>query len=208
MMSQIEPKKKSLSCYYIAIIVAIVTIAIAQKQFNNPVNGVAIGGGIDLVDHKGERFDLLKNPKGVSLVFFGFTHCPSFCPIAITQLSGALNRLSEDNISDINVLFVTVDPERDTPKKMADFLTHFHSSIRGLTGDRADISKIVSSYKVYSSKVEVDEEGNPTEEEGMHNYIMDHSTYIYVVDKNGDYLEHVGYDEDEDEIVKIIKKYL
>ena len=110
------------------------------------------------------------------LVFFGYTHCPDVCPTTLFQLSEVLRALGAD--AKIKALFVTVDPERDTPELMKDYASSFDPRIIGLSGDRAAIDKVMAEYRVYARKAP----GEGKE------YTMDHSAVIYLMDRDGKFL--------------------
>jgi protein SCO1/2 len=147
-------------------------------------SGVAdIGGPFTLVDQKGQPFTdkaLLGKP---SLVFFGFTYCPEVCPTTLTRMSGWLKALGP-NADKINIVF-SVDPERDTPAKLASYLSAFDPRIRGLTGTQAEVDKVADEYRVYHRKVPLAGGG----------YTMDHSAAIYVLDPKGSFSSILTYDE-------------
>jgi protein SCO1/2 len=148
-------------------------------------SGVAdIGGPFTLVDQKGQPFTdkaLLGKP---SLVFFGFTYCPEVCPTTLTRMSGWLKALGP-NADKINIVFISVDPERDTPAKLASYLSAFDPRIRGLTGTQAEVDKVADEYRVYHRKVPLAGGG----------YTMDHSAAIYVLDPKGSFSSILTYDE-------------
>ncbi len=107
------------------------------------------------------------------LVFFGYTHCPDVCPLTLTKIAQVLKELGPE--ARIKVLFVTVDPERDTPDRMADYASDFDPRVIGLSGDRAEVDAMLSAYRVYARKV-------PTP---SGDYTMDHSAVIYLMDREG-----------------------
>jgi protein SCO1/2 len=134
----------------------------------------AVGGPFALVDQDGKTVtdrDLKGRPF---LVFFGFTHCPDICPTTLFEVSEVLRALGPD-ADRVGALFVTVDPERDTPDKLKDYLSSFDPRLRGLTGDPAAVAAMIKTYRVYARKV--------PQENGS--YTMDHYAGIYLMDKNG-----------------------
>jgi protein SCO1/2 len=143
-------------------------IAIAQA---------AIGGPFRLTDQNGKTVtneDLKGHP---SLVFFGFTNCPEVCPTALFDISEVLNKLGPD-ADKVNALFVTVDPERDTPEKLKDYLSSFNPRLIGLGGDPAALAAVAKAYRVYYKKVPQDGGG----------YTMDHTAIVYLMDKQGTFV--------------------
>jgi protein SCO1/2 len=134
----------------------------------------AIGGPFKLTDHNGKAItdqDLKGRPF---LVFFGFTHCPDVCPTTLFEVSEVLRSLPP-KAKDARALFVTVDPERDTPAVLKDYLASFDPRIIGVTGDPDAVSAMEKAYRVYAKKVPL--EGG--------NYTMDHTALVYLMDKDG-----------------------
>jgi protein SCO1/2 len=140
-----------------------------------PPNTPAIGGPFSLIDQDGK----LRTDKDFSgkylLIYFGYTYCPDMCPTGLQSMSRALDQLG-DASKKVQPLFVTIDPARDTPSKMKEYISSFHPDIVGLTGSAEQIAKIAKEYQVYYKKGEnVD----------AHDYIMDHSSLIYLMDPQG-----------------------
>jgi protein SCO1/2 len=134
----------------------------------------SVGGPFQLQDQNGNAVtdgDMKGKPF---LVFFGFTHCPDICPTTLFDMSQLMKELGPD-AERTGALFITVDPERDTPKVMKDYLSNFDPHVRGLTGDRAAVDAAIKAYRVYAKKVPL-ENGD---------YTMDHTALVYLMDKNG-----------------------
>jgi len=133
--------------------------------------GVKVGGDFTLTDHHGE-------PASVSewnqhkLIYFGFTYCPAICPTELQKISAVLNRLQDAQAVNIQPLFITVDPERDTVAVMKDYISLFHPAFVGMTGSPAEIDSVKKQYKVFSTKVD---------DPQMSEYTIDHSSYIYLM---------------------------
>jgi len=137
----------------------------------------AIGGPFHLVDQNGKTVtndDFKGHPF---LVFFGFTNCPEICPTTLFDISEVLNKLGPD-ADKVNALFVTVDPERDTPEKLKDYLSSFNPHLIGLGGDPAALAAVAKAYRVYYKKVPQD--GG--------SYTMDHTAIVYLMDKQGSFV--------------------
>jgi protein SCO1 len=111
------------------------------------------------------------------LVFFGFTHCPDICPTTLFEMSQVMKALGPD-ANRTGALFITVDPERDTPAVMKDYLSNFDPHLRGLTGDRTAIDAAIRAYRVYAKKVPL-QNGD---------YTMDHTAVVYLMDKDGNFV--------------------
>ena len=134
----------------------------------------AIGGPFRLIDQNGNPITDADIKGRPFLVFFGYTHCPDVCPTTLFDVSEVMRALGKD-ADRAGALFITVDPERDTPAVMKDYLSSFDPHLRGATGDRAAIDSAENAYRVYAKKV-------PTENG---DYTMDHTALVYLMDKQG-----------------------
>jgi protein SCO1/2 len=148
-----------------------------------------IGGPFVLVDTKGRPFTDRDFQGKYALVYFGYSHCPDVCPIDMNKISMALNGLEQDGVSldNLQPVFITVDPERDTPDVVAGFLQNFHSSFIGLTGTKDQMEVAAKAYKVYYQKILMSEhhegeDGDPG--------LMNHSSFIYLMGPDGKYITH------------------
>ena len=156
-----------------------------------------IGGEFELVNQDGKEFTSQDIKGKYSLIFFGFTNCPMVCPTALNTLTLVLNQLG-DKAKNFNTIFITTDPERDTTTRIKEYLQAFDNSIIGLTGTKGNLKQAYDAYRVYAKKVAAEDGGN--------NYDMNHSSIIYVMDKNGEYLKHFTHSTDVDEIMAGLKK--
>jgi len=157
----------------------------------------AIGGHFQLTDQNGRTVteeDMKGHPF---LVFFGFTHCPDVCPTSLFEISEVLRKLGAD-ADRVGALFITVDPERDTPDMMKDYLASFDPRLRGLTGDPAAVAQALKSYRVYSKKIPLD--GG--------DYTMDHSANVYLMDKEGRFVAPFSLKRRPEDAAADLKKYL
>jgi protein SCO1 len=137
----------------------------------------AVGGPFHLEDQNGRPVsdaDLKGRPF---LVFFGYTHCPDVCPTTLFDISQVLQKLGKD-ADRTGALFITVDPERDTPAMLKDYLSNFDPHVRGLTGAPAAVEAAIKAYRVYAKKVPL-ENGD---------YTMDHTAIVYLMDKGGHFV--------------------
>jgi protein SCO1 len=137
----------------------------------------AVGGPFHLEDQNGKSVSDADMKGHPFLVFFGFTHCPDICPTALFEISQIMRALGPD-ADRTGALFITVDPERDTPAVMKDYLSNFDPHLRGLTGDQASINAAIKAYRVYAKKVPL-ENGN---------YTMDHTAVVYLMDRDGHFV--------------------
>ena len=129
----------------------------------------------DLVDQYGHPFRLNEYRDKVILIFFGYTHCPDVCPVTLTDFKKVKAHLVEKS-KDVVFVFITTDPERDTPKHMLNYLKNFDPEFVGLTEERSSMEPVWQDYGVYQEKVDI---GDPE------NYLVDHSARTYIIDKNG-----------------------
>ena len=162
-----------------------------------PQASAAIGGSFELTDQDGRTVtdrDLKGRPF---LVFFGFTNCPDTCPTTLFEVSEVLRALGPD-ADKVNALFVTVDPERDTPAQLKDYISSFDPHLRGLTGDPAAIAAITRAYRVYAKKV--------PQENG--NYTMDHTAIVYLMDKDGRFVAPFNIKRTTADAAADLRKYL
>lgn len=143
------------------------------------VPAVTIGGPFELVDHKGQPVTNDTYAGKYRLVFFGFTNCPDICPTELQVMGAALGALG-DVAAKVQPLFVTVDPERDTPPVMAEYVALYHPGIVGLTGSPSQVEAVVKTYRAHFAKVQ--------QGAGPGDYTMDHSTYTYLMGPDGTFL--------------------
>ncbi len=158
-----------------------------------------IGGPFELISHEGETVTQRRFSGKHMLVFFGFTHCPDICPAKLNAISVALDRLGP-LAEEVTPIFVTVDPERDTPERMAQYVSNFSSQIVGLTGTPEQIRKAAKAYRVYYAKVEMPDSAS--------GYLMDHSAFTYLMDEEGEYVTHFAYRDSIDQITERLRSEL
>jgi len=128
-----------------------------------------------LKDHSGHEFTTDSLRGHWSLLFFGFTHCPDICPATLQQLAIANSRLKESGKETPDIILVSVDPERDTPEAMGQYVSHFGSEIRGVTGEISELTKLTSAGGIFFAKSELPEGG----------YSVDHSAAVLLINDDG-----------------------
>jgi len=158
---------------------------------------VAIGGPIQLTDQDGKPFDSKSLDGKPYAVFFGFTHCPDACPTTLSEIARAEDEIGAP-AKDLTTLFVTVDPERDTPEVLKEYISNFGGNTVGLSGTPEDVAKVAKEYRVFYKKV-------PTSDGG---YTMDHTAVLYLMGRKGEFVDVIAYSEDHDRYVAKIKKLL
>ncbi len=160
-----------------------------------------IGGSFTLVNHEGKTVteaDFLGNPQ---LIYFGFTYCPDICPTALIQMARAQDALGAKG-EDIQHIFISVDPERDTVESLNAYVTAngFPRGLIGLTGTEAQVEQAKTAFKVYAQKVEDDASAS--------DYTVDHSSIIYFMDRQGELVGFFTHTSPVSEIVTSVKQYL
>ena len=156
-----------------------------------------IGGDFILTDHNGEKFDS-KSLKGKpALVYFGFTFCPDICPTTLSKLTEVMEVMDKYNI-DVGAVFVSVDHKRDNTDLMKQYMSNFHSKIIGLTGSEKEIRKIADDYKVFYEE----DKGSGS---GANDYMINHTSFVYLMDKNGRYVKHFDLNTKAETIIEFIR---
>jgi cytochrome oxidase Cu insertion factor (SCO1/SenC/PrrC family) len=156
-----------------------------------------IGGPFALIDHTGKpRTDEDFRGK-LLLIYFGYSFCPDVCPTDLQQIGLAVDRLGAAAEA-VQPLFITLDPERDTATHLADYVPLFHPRLIGLTGSAEQIRRVALAYKVYYTKYPP---GNP-------DYVIDHSSFVYLVDEDGKYIGFFPPGTTADRMVEIMRQHL
>jgi protein SCO1/2 len=166
-----------------AVLVAAIWFALAPR---GPAgSGTAlVGGPFTLTAGDGSRVSDADFRGKLMLVYFGYTYCPDVCPGELQVMGAALDMLGED-AADVVPVFITVDPERDDAATMAEYVPNFHERMVGLTGTAEEIAAAARAYRVYYARVEPEVEGGV--------YLMDHSSIVYLMGRDGAYLRHFAY---------------
>jgi len=142
---------------------------------NTDLTGATFARGFDLTDHDGRQRTLVDFRGKVVVVFFGYTSCPDICPTTMARLAETMKALGED-AGRVQVLFITLDPERDSAERLKNFVPWFHPSFLGLRGDAAQIKAVTEEFRVFGARKQVG---------GELGYVIDHSTGAYVFDPAG-----------------------
>lgn len=138
----------------------------------------AVGGPFSLVDHEGRRVTEQDYAGRFLLVYFGFTFCPDICPTDLQVVGQAMDMLSPEERQRVQPLFITIDPARDRPAVLAEYVRLFHPTIVGLTGTEAEIAAVAKAYRVYYARAQGPEGQGP-------DYMMDHSTQMFLMAPDG-----------------------
>ena len=164
------------------------------KKSTNFVDG--LGGPIDLIDQNETAFSLEKQKASLSLLYFGYSYCPDICPYDLERNAYVKDIMDEHKL-DINLVFITLDPSRDTTERLKDFSEYIHTSMIALTGSTDQIDALKKAYGVFGKSNKVNNEDQ--------SYLVDHSTFSYLVNKNGEILSYFNRRESPEKISEKIK---
>ena len=185
----------------VLVIAAGVLLALALRETPRGVAGTAlasaIGGQFQLIDQNGKPFSDANLKGKWHLIFFGYTHCPDACPTALNEMSLALDRLGIKR-DEVGVVFITVDPERDTPDVLKSYVQSFDAPIVALTGSPEAVAQAAKAYRVFYAK-------HPRADG---DYDMDHSAVIYVMNPEGRFTATFTPDSSADAIVQRLQKLI
>ncbi len=148
------------------------------------IKDIKINSDFELFDQNNKKVtkaNLLGSP---TVLFFGFTYCPDVCPTTLQSLSELIDKLGKDR-NKLKFYFISVDPERDTPSVLKDYLSSFNPKINALTGKQKDLDVLIKSFSIYAKKIPLDQ----------NNYTIDHSAALILIDKNTNFVGTITYDE-------------
>jgi protein SCO1/2 len=195
-----DPSKSSaFSIRIAATIAAVAGLAVAAVWLATSPRGSnasLIGGPFALQDGDGKTVTEQSMLGRPFLVYFGYTHCPDVCPTELANVSDVLAKMGDKAIP---ALFVTIDPERDTPKVMQDYVSSFDPHIIGLSGSPQAIGAATKGYRVFARKGQIQSDGG---------YSMDHSSIVYLMNKTGGFVEALNLERAPEETAKELESYL
>ncbi|MDA1113469.1 MAG: SCO family protein [Planctomycetota bacterium] len=180
------------------LIVVWLKIGSSQEDGLLDFDDISIGGDFTLIAQDGQPYTLSEHQGEVRLLFFGFTHCPDICPTTLLELNKVYAQLGGAG-EEVTTLFVSVDPERDTPELLGDYLGSFDIPVVGLTCSVEEVEQVVSAYAGWFEKVALDSAAV---------YTMDHSTRSYLIDREGKVRYIFSYDDGPERIAHIVRKLL
>jgi cytochrome oxidase Cu insertion factor (SCO1/SenC/PrrC family) len=157
-----------------------------------------IVGPFALIDHTGKRRTDADFRGKLMIIYFGYSYCPDICPTDLMSISSAIDLLGPAGDA-VQPIFITVDPERDTPGHLADYVAAFHPRLVGLTGAPDEIRKVATAYKTYYAKVESADRKD---------YVVDHTAFIYLVGKQGQYLGFLPPSTTPERLAEVIRQKL
>jgi protein SCO1/2 len=163
--------------------------------FSNSNSEAAYGAPFKLVDMNGEPITEAALQDHPSVVFFGFTHCPEVCPTTLFEMKGWFDKLGDDG-KNIKAYFVTIDPERDTPQLLKDYISNVTDRVIGITGNPADVASMAKSWSVYFKKVDTSDG----------DYTMDHTASVFLLNSKGQFHGTIAYGENPDTALAKLKR--
>jgi protein SCO1 len=193
------PRSQLIAIRAVVMLAAVVVLGLAALWIvSSPEKPRAalIGGAFALEDGDGKTISDQTLRGRPFLVYFGYTHCPDVCPTELARISDILTKMGDRAIP---ALFITVDPARDTPKIMQDYVSSFDSRIIGLSGSPQAIEAAEKAFRVYARKGQAQADGD---------YSMDHSSVIYLMDKSGAFVEAFNAQRPPEEAAKDLERYL
>jgi protein SCO1 len=193
------PRSRAFAIRIVATLVAVAIVGLAAFMLTSPAGrprAALIGGAFALEDGAGKTISDQTLKGRPFLVYFGYTHCPDVCPTELARISDILGKMGDKPIP---ALFITVDPERDTPKVMQDYVSSFNPAIVGLSGSPQAVEATEKTFRVFARKGEKQPDGD---------YSMDHSSIVYLMDKNGGFVEAFNVERPPEDAAKDLEKYL
>lgn len=167
----------------------------SQNMKNLQGGAPTIGGAFQLVDKDGKVWKDADFRGKPMLVYFGYSYCPDICPAALSHLTKAVEILG--GVKTIQPIFITLDPERDTSKNLKMYAENFHKDLLMLTGSKPQIDQVVKAYKVHAARTSEDKDAE-----------IDHSSLIYLMDKDGNYQSHFNHQTPPEEIVEKVRAHI
>lgn len=172
----------------------------AEKRKSQSAGKPAIGGPFNLLDTEGKEFSSDQLKGNWSILYFGFTFCPDVCPDELNKLTETLEIIdSTDGMPKLQPVFISIDPNRDTPEKIKGYLEDFHPRLIGLTGTDEQIRALAKLYRIYYSK--------PIDDDGL-DYLVDHTIIMYLLNPKGEFAWYYGQNLTAPEMAEGIIKYI
>jgi protein SCO1 len=193
------PRSRTFAIRIVATLIAVALVGFSAFVLTSPSerpHGALIGGAFALEDGAGKTVSDQTLRGKPFLVYFGYTHCPDVCPTELARISDILSKMGDKAIP---TLFITVDPERDTPKLMQDYVSSFNPAVIGLSGSPQAVEATEKTFRVFARKGQPQPDGD---------YSMDHSSIVYLMDKNGAFVEAFNVERSPEEAAKDLEKYL
>lgn len=167
----------------------------SHSMIDSPVDNVDIGGPFSLIDQHGKRCTSEQFKGKYMIVYFGYSYCPDACPLALQNITKALHILQKDR-DQVHTIFITLDPARDTVEQLKLYSDNYDPNFYFLTGKETDIDKVASDYKTFAKKMET---STTTE------YLVDHSTLIYFMDREGKLAAYFPHSTDPEAMARTLR---
>jgi protein SCO1 len=193
------PRSRAFAIRAVATLVIVALLGLAAFLLTSPPDrprAALIGGPFALADGDGKTISDQTLRGRPFLVYFGYTHCPDVCPTELAHISDILSKMGDKSIP---ALFITVDPERDSPKVMQDYVSSFNPAIIGVSGSPQAIEAAEKAFRVFARKGQQQPDGD---------YSMDHSSIVYLMDKNGAFVEAFNVERPPEEAAKDLERFL
>lgn len=196
-------KSRNLIIWAAVIIVAGLAgwMTIEFTKSRESMNEAPFGVPFALTDQDGKPITEAALQAQPTALFFGYTHCPDVCPTTLFELDGWLKKVDPDG-KRMKAYFVTVDPERDTPEILRQYVSNVSERITGVSGDPAKVMDMVKGFRIYAKKVPIDE-NDPTGD-----YTMDHTASVFLLNRGGRFKGTIAYGEDPDVAVKKLENLI
>lgn len=177
-------------------------LRVAETPENAAVGGmvvnVSIGGPFELTDHNGARMNDAALRGKYALIYFGYTFCPDVCPTELGEIAAALDELGDAG-EQVTPVMITIDPARDTPEVLAEYVPLFHERLIGLTGSDAEIKDVAEKYRVFYRRFE---------DPSFTFYLMDHTSFVYLIDPKGAVASMFRYGTPPAEMANAIRQHM
>ena len=180
---------------FLALLLSTFFLSEYLARQNAPKKITHIINSLNLIDHNGGSVNSQSFKNQPSLIFFGFTHCPEVCPTTLTTLDKILQDL-DNRIIQTNIVFITLDPERDTQIHLKEYINYFSQNIMAITGSIKDIKKLSKNWGIFYEKISINKD----------EYTLNHTATVFMLDKHGNFRGTIAWSENEQSIIqKIIK---
>ena len=184
-------------CLFIFLFIMLPIFLSIEKKEDEYVSSFK-GSSFSLKDINNEIITEESFNGPLTVLFFGFTYCPDVCPITLNKINLVMNKLDKTDLDKLKVFFISIDPERDTPEVLKDYLSSWENKFYGITGEPEKIFLLSRSWGILSEKIFSDDGTN---------YNVNHSSSVIIL-KNGKYVDRITHNEDLNKTLKIFKKYL
>ena len=194
--------------FFVSLIAFIGGLIISQQYFNKrslpaskqiPIAGKQFGGEFTLQPDGGKAVSLSDFEGKVVVMYFGFASCPDVCPTSLAIIGSALKSLSEDEVADVQGLFISLDPERDNGEKLKEYAGYFHKNFIGITGTQEQLQKVTRQYGSYYTKVA----GS-----SYTNYLIDHTSITFIIGRDGKFVASKSHGATAEQIAEGIRSAL